>query len=162
MALDKVKSGSFNMVDIYLESLTPRIEEQWKKIGKTPKKKEMEMISDEELKEEFDKAKKAQKQYEDTNPKEAKKNADKQEETQKKTVDLSPLKLKNGVTVNAPLELVDSINTMDEPTFKEHVNDEENVFADWLEKADKELAKKLREAKTKEDTIIVIEDFLYK
>jgi hypothetical protein len=37
LAKDKLKTSNFNMVDIYLDSLKPRIEKEWKKIGKEPK-----------------------------------------------------------------------------------------------------------------------------
>jgi hypothetical protein len=56
LAKDKVKSGNFNMVDIYLEGLTPRIKEVWGKLGKTPKKRELLLVSETELMEEFKKA----------------------------------------------------------------------------------------------------------
>jgi len=58
LAKDKVKSGNFNMVDIYLEGLTPRLKEVWKKLGKTPKKKQVRFVSESELMEDFNKAKK--------------------------------------------------------------------------------------------------------
>ena len=160
MALDKVKSGSFNMVDIYLEGLTPRIKAHWEKLGKTPEKRKLKLVSEEELKEEFEKAKKEREKYEKEHPNEAKKALTKQKAAE--TIKLPPLKLKNGVTVMTPQELVDSINTMDDATFKAHVNEEENIFADWIAQADKATADKLRDAKTKEDTIIVLEDSIYK
>jgi len=159
MALDKVKSGSFNMVDIYLEGLTPRIKAHWEKLGKTPEKRKIKLVSEEELKEEFEKAKKEREKYEKEHPEEAKKALTKQKAAE--TIKLPPLKLKNGVTVMTPQELVDSINTMDDETFKAHVNEEENIFADWISRADKATADKLREAKTKENTIIVLEDSIY-
>src|SRR3989338_9134805 len=53
MALDKVKSGSFNMVEIYLEGLRPRVDDYWKKLNKTPKKREIKLVGEAELKEEF-------------------------------------------------------------------------------------------------------------
>ncbi len=59
LAQDKVKSGSFNMVDIYLDGLKPRVKAQWDKIGKQPKKREIKLISEDELKKEIAKAKKA-------------------------------------------------------------------------------------------------------
>ncbi len=58
LALDKVKAGSFNMVDIYLEGLTPRLKGFWSKLGKEPKQREIRRISEAELKKELDKAKK--------------------------------------------------------------------------------------------------------
>jgi len=39
---DKIMVGNFSVVDIYLEGLTPRIAKQWEKLGKKPKKKEIE------------------------------------------------------------------------------------------------------------------------
>ena len=57
LAKDKINAGSFNMVDIYLEGLTPRIKEQWHKIGKTPKKKEIKLASETELERELEEAK---------------------------------------------------------------------------------------------------------
>jgi hypothetical protein len=40
LVLDKIKSGSFNVVDIYLEGLKPRIEREWEKLGKKAKPRE--------------------------------------------------------------------------------------------------------------------------
>ncbi len=60
LALDKVKAGSFNMVDIYLEGLTPRLATMWKKIGKQPQKKAAQFVSESELTKELEKAKELQ------------------------------------------------------------------------------------------------------
>jgi len=57
LSKDKIKSGNFNMVEIYLEGLTPRIEKVWQKIGKTPKKLEVKLVNEDELKAEMEKAK---------------------------------------------------------------------------------------------------------
>jgi len=46
LAKDKVKSGSFNMVDIYLEGLKPRIKTAWDKLGKKPKKRENKLVDE--------------------------------------------------------------------------------------------------------------------
>jgi hypothetical protein len=56
LAQDKVKSGSFNMVDIYLEGLKPRVKAQWEKLGKKPEKRKARYVSEEELKEELKKS----------------------------------------------------------------------------------------------------------
>ena len=58
LAKDKINAGTFNMVSIYLEGLTPRIKAQWDKLGKTPKKKEIKLASEDELEKELEKAKK--------------------------------------------------------------------------------------------------------
>ena len=57
LALDKVKSGNFNMVKIYLEGLTPRIEKAWVKVGAAPKKLEVKLIDVDAMKKELEKAK---------------------------------------------------------------------------------------------------------
>src|SRR3989339_806180 len=47
---DKIMSGSFSVVEIYLEGLKPRIEKEWEKLGKKPKesgKKKVEEKLDE-------------------------------------------------------------------------------------------------------------------
>ena len=46
---DKLMSGNFSVVDIYLEGLTPRVEKEWDKIGKKPKKREIKLVSEEEI-----------------------------------------------------------------------------------------------------------------
>ena len=63
LATDKVKTGNFNMVDIYLEGLKPRIQEQWTKLGKQPKKKEKELVSEEEIQESIREAQKTREEY---------------------------------------------------------------------------------------------------
>ena len=47
------------MVKIYLEGLTPRIQKIWDKLGKAPKKLEIKLVSDAEMKAELEAAKAA-------------------------------------------------------------------------------------------------------
>jgi hypothetical protein len=70
LAQDKVKSGSFNMVDIYLEGLKPRIKAQWEKLGKEPKKREIKYVSEAELEKELEKAKEERKKVQEENAEE--------------------------------------------------------------------------------------------
>ncbi len=63
LALDKLKTGNFNMVDIYLEGVIPRIKSEWQKLGKTPLKRQKELISMEEINESIEQAKKARLEY---------------------------------------------------------------------------------------------------
>jgi hypothetical protein len=46
---DKIMAGSFSVVEVYLEGLKPRIEREWEKIGKKPKKKELELLAESEI-----------------------------------------------------------------------------------------------------------------
>ena len=56
LALDKVKGGNFNMVDIYLQEVIPRLEKMWIKLGKKPKKREIKTVDLKSLKEDLKKA----------------------------------------------------------------------------------------------------------
>ncbi len=57
LSQDKVKSGNFNMVKIYLEGLTPRVKAQWDKLGKYPKRREVKFYDEGKLEEELKRAK---------------------------------------------------------------------------------------------------------
>jgi len=54
---DKIMTGNFAVVDIYLEGLKPRIAKQWEKLGKKPKKKELELADISDIKKSIAKAK---------------------------------------------------------------------------------------------------------
>jgi hypothetical protein len=71
LAKDKVKSGNFNLVDIYIDGLKPRIKSQWDKLGKTPKKHEEDLVSIDELEEELQATEKAKEKFEAEAPKAA-------------------------------------------------------------------------------------------
>ena len=62
LAKDKVKGGNFNMVKIYLDGLTPRVQKVWDKVGQQPKKREIRLVSEEELQEDLKQAMKAKKE----------------------------------------------------------------------------------------------------
>ncbi|MCP3682414.1 MAG: DUF87 domain-containing protein [bacterium] len=150
MALDKVKSGSFNMVNIYLDSLTPRLKEQWKKLGKEPKKKEIRLVSEEALKEDFEKAKKARDE-------EAKAAGGEAPAAGGGGGEEPPLRLKSGLVVTTPTELADSLGALSDEDFKFHVNDQKNDFADWMMKFSESKAKEIKAAKTKEEIVKILE-----
>ncbi|MCI0469723.1 MAG: DUF853 family protein, partial [Nitrospirae bacterium] len=44
LAKSKVMLGSFNMADIYLESIEPKLKEAWRRLGKSPKKREVMLV----------------------------------------------------------------------------------------------------------------------
>ena len=159
LATDKVKTGNFNMVQIYLDGLMPRIQKDWDKLGKKPEKLEKKLVSEEELQEAITKAKKAREQFET----EMKKESAKSEEGEKKEVsgaalfkkDVSPekiLKLVNGMLVINMASLYDEISAMKDDDFAKHVTDAKNDFADWVRDAvgDKELAEHIAAAKDKQ------------
>ncbi|HII30085.1 TPA: DUF87 domain-containing protein, partial [Candidatus Woesearchaeota archaeon] len=49
LALSKLSIGAFNMVSMYLDGLEPRLDAEWKRIGRRPVKSEGDYYSDEEL-----------------------------------------------------------------------------------------------------------------
>ncbi|MBI4153770.1 DUF87 domain-containing protein, partial [Candidatus Woesearchaeota archaeon] len=57
LALDKVKSGNFNIASIYLDGLKPRLEANWAKLGKKPKPREVRLVDEGAIKAELEKAK---------------------------------------------------------------------------------------------------------
>ncbi|MFC1691243.1 helicase HerA-like domain-containing protein [Nanoarchaeota archaeon] len=57
LATDKMMEGKFTMVDIYLDGLKTKLDRMWKKIGKTPKKHEIKLIPEDEIKADIEIAK---------------------------------------------------------------------------------------------------------
>ena len=64
LALDKLKVGKFNMVNIYLEGIEPRLKKNWEKVGKEPKKREIKLAKVEEIQKSIKEAEKARKEFE--------------------------------------------------------------------------------------------------
>ena len=155
MAADKVKTGSFNMVDIYLEGLGPRIKTQWEKLGKEPPKKQSKMVSESELMEEFKKAQEARKSFDDA--------AKKAGISTTSAGTSGPLKMGNGLfMVTSKTELMDALMAMEESVFAQHVNASKNEIADWLVSIDKNASDKMRTAKSKKEAITLLGEFIPK
>ena len=148
MALDKVKSGSFNMVNIYLEGLIPRIKSNWDKIGKTPEKRKLKLVTESELREELDKAKEARKKFEEGQSKVSSK--------VQIVGGVKLFKLKNGIIVSKVNELINGLEELDENQFKGHLENGKNEIYDWLLDIDKELAEKIKDLKTLAETRTLI------
>jgi hypothetical protein len=58
LAKDKIKSGNFNMVGIYLDGLSPRVVKMWDKLGKKPEKLQIKLLDASLIDEAVKKAKK--------------------------------------------------------------------------------------------------------
>lgn len=164
LSLDKVKQGNFNMVEIYLQELVPRVQKMWIKIGKSPKKREVKLIDVKALKEEMKKAEDSRKEYEKNNPKkesEVEKKEEKKVLKYEQVLDFNKaLNFSNGLTITSLQELVDVMPNINGPTFKHHVTPEKNDIADWIEKNfnDKELADKLRTAKNNQEYVTILNE----
>ena len=147
---DKIMVGNFSVVDIYLEGLTPRVAKQWEKLGKKPKKKEIELADLEEIKKSVEEAKKERTKIE---------NKEKAEEAEKKVAtkkeeslddrQIEALTFDNGAMMSTLGELKDLLPTLDDEIFALHVNDQKNDIATWLEKLSPELAAKVKPIKEK-------------
>ena len=58
LSKDKIKSGNFNMVKIYLDGLTPRVQKMWDKVGAKPKKMQIKLVDEADMKADLEAAKK--------------------------------------------------------------------------------------------------------
>ena len=135
LSLDKIKSGSFNMVEIYLEGLRPRIEKLWRDLGKTPKKRESDLVSEEELNAAIKAAKSESEKIKSSDIGQA---AVPEKKALGLNDDVPPdkmLKLVNGTLVVKLKALVDELRVLKEDEFKKQVNDDKNDFAAWIREA---------------------------
>jgi len=155
LALDKIKSGNFNITQIYLDELKPRLAKLWQGLGKQPKQFEIDLVNRHELEAEFQAAQKAKKEAEKATGTAVKE--DKKEEI----VTIKPLLLDNGAMVQNPQELLDSLQSMDMQIFRVHVNDKKNDLARWLrdEVKDIALADIVQPITSKKDTITAIQKY---
>ncbi len=156
LALDKVKSGNFNMVDIYLEGIKPEIEKRWTKIGKKPEHKQIELVDLSEIEQAVEQARSEREKYMKDNKKEEKSAPKVKEQTIfEKTIDVDKaINFDNGATVMNLVELCDVLESMDDETYARYVTEEKNDIADWIKSTFNapELAEKLI-GKTKNEAI---------
>jgi len=152
MALDKLKSGNFNMVNIYLEGLVPRVKEHWVKLGKEPKKKERLLVSEAEIQADLDKAKKQREQFE------REKNGGKEPPKVEQKV-FKPIHLLSGASAVNPLELGDVLVPMPLADLYKEIDDKHNSIADWIDTVDKKWGEAVRKAgRDKEKLLAVLEN----
>ncbi|MFC1741735.1 helicase HerA domain-containing protein [Nanoarchaeota archaeon] len=57
LSKDKMKTGNFNMVQIYIDGLSPRVQKMWNKLGKKPEKLEIKLLSESDITAGVEKAK---------------------------------------------------------------------------------------------------------
>lgn len=133
LSVDKIKQGGFNMVEIYLEGLKPRIEKFWKDLGKTPKKKELELVSDQELNAAVEEAKKESEKAKAAVAQTAE--AVKVMTVNDDVAGDKMLTLCNGTLVIKLKALLDEINVLKDEDFAKHVNADKNDFSAWIRAA---------------------------
>ena len=155
---DKIMVGNFSVVDIYLEGLKPRVAKQWEKLGKKPKKKQIELVDLDEIKKSVAEAKgerakvEAKEKVAESKQKQAEKKEEKIDDKQ-----LDALTLDNGAMLSTLGELKDLLPTLDDEIFKLHVNDKKNDIAVWLEKLSPELATKVKPIRDKSQLIKILD-----
>ena len=152
---DKIMSGNFSVVDIYLEGIVPRIKKQWDKIGKTPKKKQIELVSLEDIKKSISEAQsasdKAKAQDAAKSAAEAESKRDILKELSEKIV--QPLTFDNGAMISSFKELKQYLPIIDDETWAVHVNAQKHDIAKWLEQVSKPFAARMSSVKDKAEFI---------
>jgi len=159
---DKLMSGNFTVVDIYLEGLKPRLEKQWATLGKKPKKLEVVELDVSELEAALKSAQKDRAKW-----KEAQGGKEEGAAPEKK-VDpgakiVVALTLDNGAMISSLNELCDVLPGLDDGVYKIHVTKEKNDFAAWAnEQYGKELGDAVRAASDKQGVVTAVKQFLGK
>ncbi len=133
---DKLMSGNFSVVEIYLEGLKPRIAKEWQKLGRTPLKRQLQLVSEEEIQKSIAEAQKARSSFEkEEAAKAAKEAANKKPEEKKEDLDnkiVNPLTFDNGAMVSSLKELKDFLPSLPDDVFAIHVNAQKNDIGKWI------------------------------
>lgn len=155
----KIMTGNFAVVDIYLEGLVPRVKKQWEKLGKTPKKKEITLVSLDEIKKSIEKAKAEKEKVVAKEAQEKSKEVKAGSKENIKDKIFESITFDNGAMVSTIKELEELLPTLDDEIFKIHVNDQKNDIADWFKQISSSFAEKLKALKGKEEILKLIKDF---
>lgn len=142
---DKLMTGNFTVVDIYLEGLKPRLEKQWETLGKKPKKKELELVDASEVEASL---KAAEKERKEGDKKEEEKPAtDAKSETKEEP---KPEEKTENKKEDAPKEKVEKEDKekVVKPTTPTKVNEKESD-----KETIKEKDSKVKEEKPKKETV---------
>jgi len=163
---DKIMTGNFSVVEIYLEGLVPRVEKEWQKLGKKPKKRQLQLVSEEEIKKSVEEAKKAREKFEKEESKKQKKEEKKEapkekiEDKQIKPLIFDNVIFDNGIMVGSLKELKNVLPGLDEEVLKTHVNENKNDIAKWIgENLSKELGESLKGIVEKQALISGLNNF---
>ncbi len=84
---DKLMTGNFTVVDIYLEGLKPRVEKHWQQLNKKPKKREIDLVDTTIIESSL---KQAQKGREEFSKQETKQNSSQEKEEIKEAERIEP------------------------------------------------------------------------
>lgn len=154
---DKLMTGNFTVVDIYLEGLEPRIASQWENLGKKPKERKIELISEEEVLASLEAAKKERAKWE-------KKNAPVaggEEKKEEKKVDklgklVKAFTFDNGIMISSLRELKDVLPNLDDDI----LSSQKAALGKWAgETNDPGLGKKISASTNKDELGKILDAF---
>ena len=152
---DKIMTGSFSVVQIYLDGLVPRVKKEWEKIGKQPPKMVIELISEEEIQKAISEAKS---KHDKEKAKEKEAGEDKVEKVSLLDKIVPSVTFDNGAMISSLKEMIDYLPSMDDSDFKKVFVKGKNKIMDWVSSQfGEENAKILEGKETKEDIIKVLE-----
>ncbi len=157
---DKLMTGNFSVVDIYIEGIGPRLQKQWEKIGKKPKKLEKKLVDVSEIQKSVEEARNARAVYEKEEMKKKKVEEKKVEAENIATKILKPLTFDNGIMISTLKELTETLPGLDIDIFKLHVNAKKNDISKWAEQISQDLSKKIAAEPEKPKIVSILNDFL--
>jgi hypothetical protein len=153
---DKIMSGSFSVVEIYLEGLKPRVVKEWEKLGKKMPEIEIQLLSQEEIDASIAEAK-AGHDAEVAKDKGSAGGEGKAEVNIKEKI-VSSITFDSGAMISSLKELEEYLPNMSDEDFSAAVNDEKNDIEKWIgEQFDSEIAGKIKGKKTKDEIVAVLQ-----
>ena len=160
---DKLMTGNFTVVDIYLEGLVPRLAKQWITIGKKPKARELQLLSEADVKASLAsaQAEKAKWEKEHGGPVAATSTAAAAPVVDVVSKIVKPLTFDNGVSVSSLKELSEVLGGLDAGILRTHLKGEKHDIADWVtQQIDPALGAQLKETKVKEELLKILKAFI--
>ena len=157
LAGDKLRSGGFGMVDVYLEGLVPRVRGEFDKLGKPVPKRVAIRLSDSDLAKEKKEAEKGRQAFAKTHA------ADEPKAAAASPEIILPYTFNNGAMVSDLNELKDALEPMG-PDILRGALTGDSTLAAWVKSALKNdsLALTLSKAKSKKDILDAINSELEK
>jgi SHS2 domain-containing protein len=155
---DKIMTGNFSVVDIYLQGLRPRLDKQWQKIGKSVPKMQKKLANLDEIKKSIEEAKKAREKYEAEHKKPGEEKKEEEIPVTKKIV--KAMTFDNGMMVASLDEMINVLQDVDDDIFM--ASAKKNDFSIFAKEVDEGLAKSLDKKVKKDEVLKLMKDFAEK
>jgi len=155
---DKIMTGNFSVVDIYLQGLSPRLLKQWQKLGLKPPKMQKKLANLEEIKKSIEEAKKAREKYEKEHGggKGAEEEKKEPEDVTKKIV--TAMTFDNGMMVASLDEFYNVLQDLDPQDLSSAVK--KGDIVKFTKEVDLGLSKSLSGKVKKEEIMVIIKKFI--